>query len=135
MKKPAVPWMQRTEAARFAFIKGAIRSASTRYPPRYEVLAKAKRGKRINPASGKMAEHYECNICHELHPAKMVITDHIEPVVPLTGFTDWHQVITRLFCPPEGLQILCKPCHAIKTKQENAERKLHKNNNKAEPND
>lgn len=123
MKKPYVPWMERTESARFSFIKGAIRSASTRYPPRYEVLAKAKRGKRVNAATGKMAEHYECNICHELFPAKMVITDHIDSVVDVSGFNSWDEVIKRMFCNPEGLQILCKTCHNdIKTKGEREER-------------
>jgi 5-methylcytosine-specific restriction endonuclease McrA len=90
------------------------------------VLNAAKRGKKINESSGRLAEHFECNECHNLFPAKLVVVDHIESVVPLTGFVSWDDVIKRMYCSSEGLQVLCKECHKIKTKEENSQRKLHK---------
>jgi hypothetical protein len=56
--------------------------------------------------------------------------DHIIPVVPETGFPtlpngkdDWNTYLERYFCGPEGLQVLCDPCHDIKTGKENKNRK------------
>lgn len=123
-----------TEGKYQSFIKGVLRKGSTRWPPKYECLNNAKRGKMVNSGTGRIAEHYQCAHCGELFPAKEVVVDHLHPVVPVTGFTTWDEVIKRMFCSVEDLQVLCKADHSIKTKQENAERKLHKNN-KAEPND
>lgn len=121
-----------TESKFQSFIKSTLRKGSTRWPPKYEVLNAAKRGKKINPATGREAEHYECAACHHHFVAKLVCVDHISPVVPVSGFTSWDDVIRRMFCSPEGLQVLCKGCHSVKTKEENALRRANtKNNNKA----
>lgn len=122
--------MNWTESKFQSFIKSTLRKGTTRWPPKYEVLNAAKRGKQVNLQTGRTAEHYECNMCHLLYPAKFVVVDHIAPVVPITGFTSWDDVIRRMFCDAVGLQVLCKPCHSMKTKEENAQRKLYKNNNK-----
>lgn len=122
--------MNWTQSRIQSFIKSALRSGSQRWPPRYEVLNESKRGKKINPATGRLAEHHECNSCHGVFVAKSVVVDHIEPVVPVSGFSSWDEVISRMFCPVDGLQVLCKPCHAIKTKEENALRKANTKNNK-----
>lgn len=122
--------MNWTESKFQSFIKSTLRKGTTRWPPKYEVLNAAKRGKQVNTQTGRTAEHYECNLCHHSFPAKLVVVDHIDPVVPLTGFTSWDDVIRRMFCDAVGLQVLCKECHKIKTKEENAQRKLYKNNNK-----
>jgi hypothetical protein len=52
--------------------------------------------------------------------------DHIEPVIPLTGFTNWDDVIRRLITGPHNLQVLCLECHGVKSKAENAARRKHK---------
>ena len=123
--------MNWTEGKFQSFIKSTLRKGSTRWPPKYEVLNAAKRGKQINPETGRIAEHYHCALCNNLFVGKHVVVDHIEPVVPVTGFVSWDIVIARMFCPAEGLQVLCKECHKVKTKEENAQRKLYKNNKKA----
>jgi hypothetical protein len=112
-----------TQARYNSFIKSALRSASQRWPPRYSVLSKAKLGKRINPKTGRLAEHYLCAACKEAFPAKDVQVNHVTPVVPVTGFDDWNGVISRLFCEEDGLEVLCIPCHKTITKSENEERK------------
>lgn len=109
-----------------SFIKGLLRKGTTRWPQKYEVLNAAKRGKQINQETGRVAEHYQCAECHSVFPAKLVVVDHISPVVPLTGFVSWDDVISRMFCGADGLQVLCKSCHSVKTKAENAERRLNK---------
>lgn len=53
--------------------------------------------------------------------------DHIDPVCPLGGYAqvdghpDWNQVYVRMF--RGELQAICGLCHAVKTKEENKERK------------
>jgi len=75
-----------------------------------------------------MAKHYRCAGCGgEFIGAKMQ-ADHIEPVVPLTGFTTWDEVIERLFCEKDNFQALCKECHALKTKEERAIAKEYRKN-------
>lgn len=113
-------------AARFnSFVKSALRSASQRWPPRYKVLKKAAVGKKTNIKTGRLAEHYLCNSCKKEFPLKEVNVDHITPVVPLSGFTTWDEVIHNMFCEEDNLQILCKHCHTIKT---NAEKRIAKEN-------
>lgn len=58
--------------------------------------------KQVNAATGRIAEHFLCASCGELFPSKFVVVDHIQPVVPVTGFVNWDDVITRMFCDVEG---------------------------------
>lgn len=114
-----------------SFIKSALRSASQRWPPKYAVLKDAFVGVEVNTKTGRKAKHYKCSYCGCHTPSSNCVVDHINPVVPVTGFISWDNVIENLFCEKEGLQVLCKECHAVKTKEENALRKANtKNNNK-----
>jgi 5-methylcytosine-specific restriction endonuclease McrA len=68
--------------------------------------------------------HYKCAECKQLFVVTDVQVDHINPVVdPKKGFTTWDNFIDRMFCEMKNLQVLCKPCHKIKTDQEKLERK------------
>lgn len=101
-----------------------LRAGSRRWPPKYETLKEAYRETKINVKSGRLAKHYECNICKQLFPSKDVQVDHKKPIVsPSKGFTSWDDFINALFCPKKNLQVLCKPCHDIKTKKETLKRK------------
>lgn len=99
----------------------ALRDEWRRSPNRYAVVREA----RVAPA------HYVCLECLEIvreesgKPTPYRI-DHVDPVVPLTGFTHWNEYIARLFCAPEGLQLLCIPCHDEKTARERGLRKMLK---------
>jgi 5-methylcytosine-specific restriction endonuclease McrA len=66
---------------------------------------------------------YKCRHCNKIHSRSEIQVDHVKPVVPVTGWDDWAGFIERLFCGAEDLQILCKPCHGIKSKAENAIRR------------
>jgi 5-methylcytosine-specific restriction endonuclease McrA len=108
-----------TPARKKAFIVSILRGGSRRYPPKYETLNEAKTEKKINKASGRLAQHFLCAECSKEFPAKLIQVDHIEPVVdPAIGFQDWNSFIERLFCDKGNLQTLCKACHAVKTAQE-----------------
>lgn len=116
---------QWTEARFTSFVKSALRSASQRWPPKYQTLSKACVGQKTNPASGRLAKFYKCNKCKDDFPAKNVEVNHIIPVVPVDGFDSWDAVIYRLFCEEDGLEVVCKPCHKLITKEENQERKIN----------
>lgn len=113
-----------TTARYNSFIKSALRSASQRWPPRWDVLNEAKQGKKINRSTGRLAEHYKCNLCKGSFPAKEIEVNHIVPVVPVEGFSTWDEVIKRMYCEKPGLEVVCKPCHKNITKGENEQRKL-----------
>ena len=116
-----------------AFIISSLRRCSFRWPGRTEALLKA-RAKQLE-RRGRMVWHYRCVECvsNVLHPAKGVRVDHIDPVVPLSGFPmlpggreDWGEYIDRLFCDASGFQILCLEHHKTKTTEEIAIRKAHR---------
>jgi hypothetical protein len=87
------------------------------------VLKAAYVGQHINPASGRVGKHYRCAICQNIFPTSQVQVDHIDPVIPVTGFTSWDDVVERMFSEKEGYQVLCLPCHKVKSKKENEERR------------
>ena len=73
---------------------------------------------------------YLCASCKEEVPLtvkdgrkriKNVFVDQIDPIVdPNVGFTTWDDCINRMFCESDNLQVLCKECHDVKSKEERA---------------
>ena len=113
-----------TEARFRSFITSALRAASRRWPPKYKALKEAFVGRKVNAKTGKMAMHYKCATCKKHFVAVDVQVDHIDPVVdPKKGFVSWDVFIERMFVEIEKLQVLCKPCHKIKTDEEKTQRK------------
>lgn len=117
-------------ASRFhSFIKSALRSASSRWPPKYECLKNAYTGTKTNSKTGRQAKHYKCNCCYEEFPGKDVQVDHIQPVIdPFKGFLSWDEVVKRMFCESDGFQVLCKECHKNKTNAEKRQAKERRTN-------
>ncbi len=69
---------------------------------------------------------YRCKMCSKLHKDKDVHVDHRDPVTSLYTSTNDLTIegyISRVYCNLHNLQVLCKPCHAEKTKTENKIRK------------
>jgi hypothetical protein len=82
----------------------------------------------------KYKNKYKCAKCGELFDK--IAIDHKDPVIPIdsNGIT-WDDYINRLFCDTSNLQSLCnypgeqngrKSCHAIKTENEQIQRRAHK---------
>lgn len=102
-----------------SFITSTLRGGVRRWPPKWKCLKAAELGRKINKKTGKLAMHYTCAVCTKEYVAKDVQVDHIEPVVdPVAGFISWDVYIDRMFCDSKNLQVLCKDCHQIKTKDE-----------------
>ena len=98
-----------------SFVTSILRSGSRRWGPKYQTLNNAKTEKKINPKSGRLAQHFRCAKCGEDFVAKDVEVDH---VVPIGTEKTWDQFIDGLFCEADNLQVLCKPDHKQKTKEE-----------------
>lgn len=112
-----------TESRFQSFIKSALRSASQRWGPKFSALQDAFVDKRVNQKTGRIGKHYECASCRNIFPSSQVQVDHIEPVIPVSGFTSWDDAVERMFPEKEGFQVLCLDCHKIKTKTENEARR------------
>lgn len=120
MLNPVEGW---TDARFRSFITSAIRGGFRRFPNKYAALKNALTGRKLNPASGKMANHYKCAKCKKEFTSTNVQVDHKKPVVdPKEGFVDWNTYIERMYCSIKNLQVLCKPCHKTKTLAERKKR-------------
>jgi len=114
-----------------SFITSTLRAGARRWQPKYDTLNAAKTEKKINEKTGRLAQHYRCQLCLKEFTTKDMEVDHINPVVdPLTGFESWDVFINRLYCEAENLQALCKTCHKAKTLEEKQERKNATNKQK-----
>lgn len=122
---------QWTKARFNSFVKSALRSASRRWPAKYECLNEAYVSTQVNSKTGRQAKHFRCNECKNLFPSKDVQVDHIESIIdPTVGFISWDETVNRLFCEKENLQVLCKDCHTVKTNAEKALSKERRTNDK-----
>jgi 5-methylcytosine-specific restriction endonuclease McrA len=119
-----------TKAGRHSKIVSALRAGSKWWKPKTEALKSSSVGNKINKSTGRSARHHKCAHCGGDFPTKEVQVDHIVPMVDKEGFQSWDVFIDRLFCEMEGMQVLCKPCHQIKTNEEKAERALYKKETK-----
>ena len=98
-----------------SYIVAILRRASYRNPQRSEALRRARIARNM----------YVCNSCGDKKGRKEIAVDHINPVVPVTGWVSFDDFIYRLFCGVDQLQVLCKICHKVKSKAENKERRAN----------
>jgi 5-methylcytosine-specific restriction endonuclease McrA len=115
-----------------AFVINALRRAHNRWFPKSIALEQAKSSKpyTIKKDKDRSRNAYECAHCKGIFRAKEINVDHITPVVdPKSGFTTFDDYIESLFVKVEGYQILCIPCHKIKTKSETDIRTKARRNN------
>ncbi len=92
-----------------------------KWPPRNLILKKARTSRGVYRCVGyARAEH---DVPRSMEKRNNIFVDHIDPIIsPTLGFRGWDETIPRMFCEEEGLQLLCKDCHTLKTKEERDER-------------
>ncbi len=115
-----------TESRFNSFIKSMLRKGSMRWKPKSTCKKEARWNEKLPNKKGRMVFHSICASCDAVTPETECAVDHIISVVPLSGFSTWDEIIERMFCEKEGLQVLCNTCHSVKTKHEREERKLAK---------
>lgn len=74
---------------------------------------------------------YRCAKCSETVSSQFFRVDHKTSCVPPSGWDSWDGFITRLFCEPDGLQVLCQRCHEQKSCQEREAKKQSRKQEKA----
>lgn len=114
------PGIWKTQAAFFAWMRGGLRRVWSKSPIKLE-FQKQKR-KRIvnpNPATRKRFPEIwgcECALCGKDYAMSDVEVDHIIDAGSLRGPEDIGEFVTRLLmCSSKDLQIVCKPCHRVKS--------------------
>lgn len=119
-KKKTVPKTRNhgtlTEAEYFSKIRSGLRSAFRFWKPMMKALEKASRD--YSGPNKRQKKEYQCNMCKNWFPRTSVEIDHIEECGSLRSYDDIVPFIKRL--TKEGVdsyQVLCKPCHKIKTKK------------------
>jgi 5-methylcytosine-specific restriction endonuclease McrA len=101
-------------------LKGALRRVFARSELRNKVL-KAAIVKHSDSSRPRVKTWVKCKECGKLEAKSYMVVDHIDPLIPLnSSFEEMSvdEVINRLWCDEKNLQVLCKDCHNIKTKQE-----------------
>jgi len=118
-----------TEARYVAWIRGALRKSWIRYPTQNEyknsIRVKApvldedgnqkiyKSGKK----RGQKVTRWECPCeeCKVVFPAAQIQVDHIKSAGNTSSVKELQEFMANLFCGTDNLQLLCKPCHEVKT--------------------
>lgn len=116
------PQVWKTKAAFMSFLRGGIRRALwNRSPIKIEFLKKYRQ--RIpNPSPrGNTPTVWGacCSLCRGLFPLKNIEVDHRVGQHSLKDLCDLQPFIEGIVCVSEGdLQLICKPCHKIKSMAE-----------------
>ena len=93
----------------FSFLRSGLRSKWMRWPPKFEVLARARRVYRgTNP---RQRYEFQCAMCTEYFQQKLVEVDHRVPCGSLKCYDDIAGFVARLFVGVNDLRVVCKPCH------------------------
>lgn len=106
-----------TESQYFSRIRSALRRTFRFWGPMQLALDKASRPSRSE--NKRLKKEYQCAHCKEWFKRADVEVDHIIPCGSLNSYKDIPSFLERL--TPESIeafQVLCKPCHLIKTKKD-----------------
>ena len=97
------------------FVRSALRKAWTKWPPKFEALKRARRPSQSD--NKKLKWEYICAHCKTWHRGDEVSVDHI-----VSWGDPWSMSFVdacrALLVSVEELQVLCEPCHEIKTQLE-----------------
>jgi len=127
MTDKLMPWEQlpdvwKTEAAYFAWLRGQMRKAWSRHPIKnaYKMSrrTRAEVGKKIDKKTGKpqLVWALPCDQCKHVFPQNNVEVDHIIRAGSFKCWADCERWLMALMqINFASLQLLCKPCHKIKS--------------------
>ena len=114
-----------TEAQYFSKIRSILRSGFRYWVPMQQALKAASRPSQS--LNKRLKTEYKCNHCKKWLKRTDVEIDHVLPAGSLNCYEDIIPFIQKL--TPEDInafQILCKPCHLVKS---NLEKQLKKKTN------
>lgn len=103
-----------TESQYFSKIRSALRSAFRYWKPMMLALEAASRPSKSK--NKRLKKEYQCANCQLWFPRKEVEIDHKIECGSLANYNDIVPFIQRLTAEDiNSYQILCRPCHKIKT--------------------
>jgi 5-methylcytosine-specific restriction endonuclease McrA len=102
-----------TEAKFFGWIRGSLRKAYTRWPPKFETIDNAKR--KSKSKNKRLSFEFQCAECTKWYGRRDVEVDHIIPCGSLKCWADIPLFAKNLFVSADKLRVVCKPCHLKKT--------------------
>lgn len=111
-----------------AKLKNAIRSEIRRSFSRSEHYKEFLKLHRIEWKNGNRKRvSYKCKACTKLFSSKDIQVDHIVPIGNgvYEGIEDAKRFAELVYCSYDNLQILCKECHKVKSKEEQSEKSYH----------
>jgi 5-methylcytosine-specific restriction endonuclease McrA len=125
-RTPPYPAHPEWTTSRFwSFIRGALRAKFRSWPEKYKAKAAASEACRTgtyktgrHAGEPKYTTYYKCAVCEEHFRDKDIEVDHMIQAGSLKCKEDLAGFVDRMFCSAEHLQVVCKPCHKIKTAEE-----------------
>ena len=127
MPEPLMPWEQlpdvwKTKAAYFQWLRGQMRKAWSRHPIKNAYTmsrrTRAPVGKKKDKLTGirQVVWALPCDQCGRTYPQSNVEVDHILRAGSFKDWSDCEQWLMGLMqINFASLQLLCKPCHRIKS--------------------
>jgi len=113
--------MHKLDKKDIALLKNSVRSAIRKGFTRSDYYKSFLGLHRIEWYKGKRKRvSFKCNHCGELQSSGNINVDHIIPIGKgvYNSIADASYFYELVFCPYDNLQILCKPCHKVKSAME-----------------
>ena len=102
-----------TESGYWGGIRSALRQKSRWWLPKSEAKKISRR--EYTGKNKRQKWEYPCAHCKKWFMDKETEVDHIIGAGSLRCAEDLAGFVERLFCEIDGFQVLCKPCHLVKT--------------------
>lgn len=102
-----------TEGRMWSFIRSNVRLMSRKWKPIHDAKIRARRPY-VGP-NKRLKWEYQCSECGGWFPDKETQVDHVVPAGSIRSFSDIGPFVERLLCEADGLVVLCKGCHGVKT--------------------
>lgn len=106
-----------------SLVKNSVRSAIRKSFSRSEQYKSFLNANRIEWYAGRRKRvSFKCAICEDKYGRGDIQVDHINPIGKgvYSSLEDAMRFFKLVYCTHDNLQILCKPCHKVKTRGEQA---------------
>jgi hypothetical protein len=99
----------KTEAWFWSFLRSGLRRKFMSWPANYQCRNTVRR--KYEGPNPRQKFEYLCARCASWFMQKETNVHHKEECGQLKAFSDLPGFVERLFCEPEGLEVICKKCH------------------------
>ena len=123
-QQPAKPWEEtdvwKNESQYLTWLRGQFRKIWMDFIPKNEFLSENCRPVNdhersmygLHPRTKKAGK---CTFCSQILGKSKLQVDHITPAGSMRTYAEAPSYLLRLLCSKDNMQLICKPCHEIKT--------------------